>query len=270
LPARTSPFEVRSDPARAEFAVPDLQFHPGLDRFRIERRRQYLQSLDRFARELDRVGHAGDDVRLEQAIRLIDSPEAKAAFALEDEPAERREAYGQTTFGQSCLLARRLVGSGVRFVTINFTGWDTHDNLAVRLRDGYAGAKQPVGLIPTLDRGVAALLDDLEREGLWDSTLVVVMGEFGRTPKINAAGGRDHWPRAFSVLLAGGSVPRGLVLGESDRSGEAPASEAVTPADLVASLYTILGFDPKTELQTADGRPVKLVGAGKPIRELCG
>jgi uncharacterized protein (DUF1501 family) len=154
------------------------------------------------------------------------------------------------------------VERGVPFVTINNAGWDTHANLYTSLKEGYTGAREPVGLIPCLDLALSALLEDLHARGLLQETLVLVMGEFGRTPKLNAAGGRDHWPRAFSVAMAGGGVRGGQAYGESDRTGEVPQTNPVTPADLVFTIYSLLGIDPLLELTTADGRPVRLTPPG--------
>lgn len=201
---------------------------------------------------------------------MVTSPAARGAFALEQEPAAVRQSYGTTTVGQSCLLARRLVERGVSFVTVNFPGWDTHDAAVLRLKDGYTGAQVPVGLVPQLDQAFVGLLDDLKRTGLLDETLVVVMGEFGRTPKMNASGGRDHWPRAFSVALAGGGVRGGQVIGATDRHGQAPEDTAVTPADLAATIYWMLGIDPDSILHTPDGRPVSLVSGGAVIPAVIG
>ena len=156
-------------------------------------------------------------------------------------------------------------------MTVNQRGWDTHENLYTRLKEGYTGAKTPVGLIPSLDLAVSALIDDLKRTGLFDETLVVVMGEFGRTPKINTRGGRDHWPRVFSVMLAGGGVQGGQVIGASDSVGESPADRPVTPADLICTIYTLLGIDSTTELTTDTGRPVRLTSdTARPVEELIG
>jgi uncharacterized protein (DUF1501 family) len=166
------------------------------------------------------------------------------------------------------LLARRLVERGVPFVSVVNTGWDTHEQLVVRLRDGYTGAQVGVGLIPTFDLAFSALVEDLKQRGLLDETLVIAMGEFGRTPKINTNGGRDHWPRVFSVVLAGGGVRGGQVIGASDRNGESPHDRPVTPADLARTIYTLLGVNPDHELHTDDGRPVPVNQDGKLIEEL--
>jgi uncharacterized protein (DUF1501 family) len=156
----------------------------------------------------------------------------------------------------------------VPFVSVQNTGWDTHDGLVVQLKEGYAGAQIGVGLIPTFDQAFAALVGDLHERRLLEDTLVIAMGEFGRTPKLNAAGGRDHWPRVFSVVLAGGGIAGGQVIGASDRHGESPADRPVTPADLARTIYTLLGVDPDRELHTSDGRPVRINQGGDVIREL--
>jgi hypothetical protein len=267
LGAAHRPFAVGSDPARPDFRVRDLDFYPGVTTERVERRREFVTQLDRFQQEAEAEPPTADP-GFEQAYRLVTSPEAKRAFDLSRESTATRARYGPRTFGQSCLLARRLVERGVGFVTVNFPGWDTHANLVVQLKEGYAGAREGVGLIPTFDRGFAALVNDLADRGLLDETLVVAMGEFGRTPKLNTQGGRDHWPRVFSVALAGGGVKGGQVVGASDRVGESPSDRPVTPADLARTIYTLLGIDPDRELQTADGRPVQINQGGQVVREL--
>ncbi|MCA9271007.1 MAG: DUF1501 domain-containing protein, partial [Planctomycetales bacterium] len=269
LPPDRAPFEVGGDPAKPDFAVSDLDFYPQVGKTRLDRRRQFLRDLD----SNTAGGRAADNATaapFEQAYQLVMSPQAKAAFNLASEPASVRARYGPRTVGQCCLLARRLIEQGVPFVTVNNPGWDTHDNVYTRLKEGYTGAKTPVGLIPSLDAALATLVEDLAERGLLDETLVVVMGEFGRTPKLNTAGGRDHWPRVFSVLLAGGGVPGGLVLGASDAVGESPAERPVTPADLAATIYTLLGVDLRQTLSTADGRPVQVNRDGAAIKELLG
>jgi hypothetical protein len=260
------PFATGGDPAKADFRVRDLDFYPGVTDERMERRRAFLAQLEWFQQAA--AGLPPTDPQFEQAYRLVTSPEAKRAFDLSQEPAAVRAEYGPRTFGQSCLLARRLVERGVPFVTVQFTGWDTHDNLVLRLKEGYTGAQVGVGLIPTFDQAFAALIRDLADRGLLEDTLVVAMGEFGRTPKLNTQGGRDHWPRVFSVVLAGGSVPGGQVIGSSDRTGEGVADRPVTPSDLARTIYTLLGVDPDRELWTSDGRPVRINQDGEVIREL--
>jgi uncharacterized protein (DUF1501 family) len=199
---------------------------------------------------------------------MLVSPQAKSAFDLKGEPDATRERYGTRGFGQSCLLARRLVERGVPFVTVTNPGWDTHESLVLQMKLGYSGAKVGVGLIPTFDQAFAALVSDLDQRGMLDETLVIAMGEFGRTPKLNTRGGRDHWPRVFSVVLAGGGVPGGQVIGASDRVGESPRDDAVTPNDLARTVYTLLGIDPDHELVTPDGRPIHVNQGGRLIRQL--
>ena len=259
LPPATRPFSVGGDPAKSDFKVRDLDFYRGLDLERLDRRRQFVGALDDFSRGAEATGSlAGGDEDLERAYRLIASEDAKGAFDLSKEPGDVRKRYGGKSIGQCCLLARRLVERGVRFVTVNNRGWDTHNNLVTRLKEGYTGAKVPVGLIPSLDSALTALIGDLEQRGMLDETLIVVMGEFGRTPKLNTSAGRDHWPRVFSVAMAGGGVQGGRIIGSSDAVGEGPKDQPVTPSDLVATIYTLLGIDPKLELHTNDGRPVRV------------
>ncbi len=270
LPHESRPFSVGGDPAKPNFEVRDLDFFPGVDESRINRRREFLTALDRFSQRVESTADASADPEFEQAYRLVTSREAKEAFNLEDEPREVRQRYGGRTIGQSCLLARRLIERGVPFVTVNNPGWDTHQNAYTRLKEGYTGAKVPVGLIPSLDLAFSALVEDLSDRGLLDETLIVVMGEFGRTPKLNTSGGRDHWPRVFSVALAGSGISGGQVIGSSDAVGEGPKDRPVTPADLAATIYTLLGIDPHHMLHTSDGRPVHVSRDGKLIRELVG
>lgn len=256
LPTEASPFAVGGDPAQAQFRVEDLTIEQPEFLRRIERRQRYLEQL----------GQA--DAALEQAFRLVLSSSVREAFDLTQETAETRAKYGPRTIGQSCLLARRLIEQGVPFVTVNDPGWDTHDDVVTRLRDGYTGAQVPVGKIPSLDLALSALVQDLVERGLWESTLVIVMGEFGRTPKLNAQAGRDHWPRCFSVAVSGGGTRTGQVIGESDSRGESPREQPVTPADLVYSLFQLLDIDPTQSLSTEDGRPIALSRDGKWIEGL--
>lgn len=271
LLAATRPFSVGGDPAKSDFQVRNLDFYRGLNVARLDRRRQFVNALNDFGDGLERATSGSTDSDLDRAYQLVTSADAKAAFDLSDEPRKVRQRYGSKSIGQSCLLARRLVERGVPFVTVNNRGWDTHDNLYTRLKEGYTGAKVGVGLIPSLDLALAALIEDLEERSMLDETLIVVMGEFGRTPKLNVSGGRDHWPRVFSTLLAGGGVSGGQVIGSSDSVGESPKDRPVTPSDLAATIYSLLGIDPKTELHTRDGRPVRVTPhAARVISELTG
>ena len=269
LPASTAPFQVGGDPSKPDFRVRNLDPFPGVTSARLARRRQFQQKLAEFQQDTEAGGGPGG-ADFEQAFRLVTSKETRAAFDLEAEPRAVRDRYGRKSIGQSCLLARRLVERGVPFVTVNNTGWDTHQDLVTRLKDGYAGARKPVGLIPSLDLAFSALVEDLKARGLLEQTLIVVMGEFGRTPKLNTAGGRDHWPRVFSVAMAGAGIPGGQVIGSSDDVGESPRDRPITPADLAATIYTLLGIDPDHTLYTRDGRPVKLSHGGIPVTELLG
>jgi hypothetical protein len=270
LSSEFRPFAIGGDPAKPDFGVRDLTFYPGVEGERLDRRRRFLAALDRFAGGIEESPTAPSDPAFEQAYRLVVSPEAKRAFDLHEEPTSLRQRYGPRTIGQSCLLARRLIERGVPFVTVNNPGWDTHTGAYTRLKEGYTGAQVPVGLVPSLDLALSALLDDLTDRGLLEETLVAVMGEFGRTPKLNTDGGRDHWPRVFSVVLAGAQVPGGQVIGASDAVGESPQDRPITPADLACTIYTLLGIDPRQKLVTPDARPIEINRDGNLIRELLG
>jgi uncharacterized protein (DUF1501 family) len=224
-----------------------------------------VKTLDGFASEVPATPlTASRDQFSDQAYDLLTSSAAQAAFNVDAEPEELRAKYGRTPLGQSCLLARRLIEAGVSFVTLNDRGmgqlgWDTHQQNFPRLKNALA---------PPLDQGLTALIEDLDGRGLLATTLVVVMGEFGRTPKINPMAGRDHHGRANCALLAGAGLPRGLVLGRTDSRGDAPSDRPVTPSDLAATIYTRLGIDPNHRYETPDGRPVRLVEDGKIPKEL--
>ena len=261
------PFVTGGDPSKPDFKVQDLNFFPEVDEARLRRRREYLNEFDAAQADFE-SRNAPTDSPFDRAYRLVTSREAKSAFDLSAEPEQVRARYGSRMFGQSCLLARRLVERGVSFVSVINTGWDTHEGLVLQLKLGYSGAKVGVGLLPTFDLGFSALVADLSERGLLDQTLVIAMGEFGRTPKLNTRGGRDHWPRVFSVVLAGGGVPGGQVIGSSDRVGESPHDNPITPNDLARTIYTLLGIDSDHELQTADGRPVPVNQNGKVIKEV--
>ena len=268
LPSSTRPFSVGGDPERSEFKVRDLDFYEGIDLQRVSRRRQFVNALNEFSTAKDAGAATVSDPELERAYNLITSPEAKAAFTLSEEPQEVRQRYGTGVngIGQSCLLARRLVERGVPFVTVNHAGWDTHQDI-FKLKERYPTDQN--AHLPSLDRAFSALIQDLSNRDILDETLVLVMGEFGRTPKINSQGGRDHWPNVFSVMLAGGGVQGGQIVGSSDALGEFPKERPVTPSDLAATIYTLLGIDPSFELHTSDGRPVRVAPDGaKVVSEL--
>ncbi|HZL89719.1 MAG TPA: DUF1501 domain-containing protein [Pirellulaceae bacterium] len=268
LPPSTRPFVVK-DPERGKSNVLGLAADPSAGlAVRLDRRRDFAAAVEQLGRGAEIDPQAKASPALEQAHRLLTSDKARQAFDLADEKPEIHAKYGDRPISRGCLLARRLIERGVPFVTVNNAGWDTHDDLDLRLRAGYTGAKVGVGLVPALDRAVSALIDEVADRGLLDETLIVVMGEFGRTPKLNTRGGRDHWPQVFSVMLAGGGVKGGQVIGASDRTGETPADRPVTPADLAATIFTLLGIDPKQRLYTPDGRPIEVSRDGEVVREL--
>ena len=265
LPGSTRPFSVGGSSGRRGFKVRDLDFYRGLDLARLDQRRKFVGALDEFSRTKDASSKSASDPDLERAYNLIASTEAKRAFDFSGEPEKVRALYGdqRNSIGQACLLARRLVERGVPFVTVNSKGWDTHQDLYSKLKERYPGDKW--ALLPSLDFALSGLVGDLSDRGMLDDTLVVVMGEFGRTPKLNANGGRDHWPRVFSVALAGGGVKGGQVIGQSDSLGESPKDRPVTPADLAATIYTLLGINPDLKLHTGDGRPVRVAPDGSKV-----
>jgi hypothetical protein len=262
LPGAFSAFNVGNDPGR----VRDLDLPEGVSFDRSERRRDMLHKLDGFARAVeDAPATRNRDAFYEQAYRLLSSPEAKGAFDLSRETAKTRESYGSSRVGAGCLLARRLVEAGSRFVTVVDTGWDTHQQIARELPDSrFPGS----GKVPSLDRAYASLLTDLRERGLLDSTLVVLLGEFGRTPKLNALGGRDHWPRAGFACLAGGGVQGGRVIGATNTMGELPVERPVSPPDLAFTILKLLGVDPARELTGPGGRPLRILSEGAFISEL--
>jgi hypothetical protein len=265
LPAFCRPFAVGGDPSRPDFRVQDLSPSEDLSTDRLDRRRAFVKALDAFSRTVESGAVTQNrDSFFEQAYRLIGSPEAKKAFDLQQEPSRTRQRYGGHRLGQSCLLARRLVEAGARFVTVTDSGWDNHQTVFRILRDGFPGK------LPGLDQAYSALLDDLAQRGMLENTLVLLMGDFGRTPKINSSGGRDHWPRASFACLAGGGVKGGQALGVTDTRGEAPIERPLSPQDLSRTIYTLLGIDPDKEYVTTDQRPVRLVTGGEPIREILG
>jgi hypothetical protein len=255
-------FSVNADPAKPTFNVRAISLPDGTSVERVSRRNELRERLDRTFDDAkaDEV-ISGLDRFEQQAFDIVRSPRARRAFDLDQEPAQLRDRYGRTTFGQGCLLARRLVESGCRFVTVNTTNWDTHGQNFPRLKDN---------LVPPVDHGLAALLEDLDTRGLLETTIVYLVGEFGRTPKINKNAGRDHWPYSMFALLAGGRLPRGMVYGATDPGGERPREKPVSPDDVAATFYTALGIDPKKEYHTPTGRPIQIVHEGTPIMELVG
>jgi uncharacterized protein (DUF1501 family) len=262
LGASAAPFVINADPNAPDFAVPDVVPPPVLDARRLDSRKKLLAQMDRYQQAVERRANPSAQtvgVFQQKAFELMTSPEAKKAFDIHAEKEKLRDAYGRNTLGQSCLMARRLVEAGVRCVTIDHSNWDTHN-------DNFATLKRQ--LLPWLDAGVSMLLRDLSERGLLDSTLLIVSGEFGRTPRINKDAGRDHWGPAFTVAVAGGGIKGGRVVGKSDARAERPADNPHGPEDLAATIYHLMGIDPKEEFLTPEGRPVAIVNNGRTIDEL--
>jgi uncharacterized protein (DUF1501 family) len=262
LGAAAAPFVIEADPNAPNFSVPDIVPPPAIAADRLDARKQLLAQVDRFQQAAEvRANRDAQAVSVfqQKAFALMTSAEAKKAFNLAAEPDKLRDEYGRHSLGQSCLMARRLVEAGVRCVTIDHSNWDTHDN-------NFATLKRD--LLPGLDAALSTLFRDLAERGLLDSTLVLVTGEFGRTPRINKNAGRDHWGPAFTVALGGGGIQGGRVVGASDARAEKPAADPFGPEDLCATMYRLLGLNPEEEFYTPDGRPVKIVNNGRVIQEL--
>ncbi len=247
------------NPNDANYRVRDLSTPAGITPQSLERRKSLLAAVDQLA---DRVKGSDQiatyDEFSRKAAEMVLSPQAQAAFAIEREEAKTRDDYGRSEFGQSVLLARRLVENGVRFVTVNYGGWDHHDEI-------FKGLDRK---LPEFDQGYSSLILDLDQRGLLDDTLVLAMGEFGRTPKVNDKAGRDHWGRAGSMLWAGAGVARGQVLGATDKNGAFVTDRPVRPADVAWTVYESLGIDPAKELLTPEGRPVSILAEGATVTEL--
>ncbi len=242
-------------------SVRGIQLPTGITLEELENRDKLLEDFDNTFRKADKNADLVDgfDAFHKQALEILRSDRTKKAFNLALEKPETRERYGPGGFGQGALAARRLVESGVRFVTITLGGWDTHGQNFQALK---------TRLLPQLDQTLSALIGDLSERGLLDSTIVYCAGEFGRTPKINKNNGRDHWARSMAVVLAGGGFKKGYAHGTTDAQGMAPATEACTPDDVASTIFHNLGIDPHTELQTATGRPIQLFREGKVIEKL--
>jgi hypothetical protein len=258
-----NPFEVADDPNAANFQVRDLTVGGPQAQAQLERRFDMLMEFDSHNDQMDATSPATEarDQFYQQAHGLITSPAAQRAFDISQEPANIRDRYGRNRLGQSCLLARRLIEAGVHFVTVTDGGWDTHQNNFAALRNN---------LLPRLDMGYAALLQDLHERGLLDNTLVVWFGDFGRTPRVNPSAGRDHWSTAGVACLGGGGVRTGEVVGATNAAGEVVVDSPVTPQDLAATIYTALGVPLHTHYHAQDGRPVELVPTGRPVAQLIG
>ena len=266
LGAKYAPFVVADDPNRNKFKVRDVALPRDLTDMRFTSRTDLRAKIDKMVRLNDEA--AGDpvlafDQYFQQGHNLVTSPEAQKAFDIEQESTETRERYGRNDFGQRCLLARRLVEAGVPFVTVYDGGWDHHSDLFGALRKR----------LPSWDNSVATLIQDLKERGLLETTLVVALGEFGRTPKIStlagqSKAGRDHWANAMSVLMAGGGTPGGTVVGATDRKGFSAVDRVLSPENFVSTIYHKLGIDPGKIVYTPEGRPTHLVSDPTPISEL--
>lgn len=255
------PFSLGNDPAAKNFKVRDLSLPEGVNEKRFQDRKSMRAVVDAHFSQLEKSDALdGMDSFYQRAYSLVSSEKARAAFAIESEPDKLRDQYGRNEAGQRMLLARRLVAAGVRLVSLSYGGWDHHDNIKAGISNQ----------LPRFDQAFAALIRDLEDQGLLATTLVVVSSEFGRTPKINGTGGRDHYPKVFSVALAGAGVKRGYVHGSSDVTGGEPDNDPVTVPDLAATLYHQIGIDYDKNLLAPGNRPVKIVKDGEVITSLLG
>ena len=255
------PLVVGGYPESDAFRVKDVSLPGGIDQARLDARRGLLSQLDHLQREADSPSDPARalDTYSAKAYDLITSPSAKAAFDIAKEDAKTREMYGKKNhFGQQCLLARRLVEAGVPWVSIQWGGWDHHFNLFNDMKR----------MLPQLDEAYSALLTDLKQRGLMENTVVVLLGEMGRTPKINAGPGRDHWGPCMSVAIAGAGVPGGTVVGKTETDGSYPTERKLSPEDLACTLFTKMGIDYRKEFHNELGRPVQMISGGEPIKEL--
>lgn len=254
-----NPFEMIADPNAKQFTVRDITPPAGIVSERLDRRRKMLTAVDDLQRrsELQPAAYDALDEHYKAALNMITAPETKRAFQIDDESAELRDRYGRNKFGQSCLLARRLIESGVRFVTLTDPGWDTHANNFDALKKTR---------MPPIDQGFPVLLEDLEDRGLLDSTLVVWLTDFGRTPTINSASGRDHWASAGFAIMAGAGVPGGSVIGATDDEGGKPIRDEYLTSHIAATIYQKIGLPLDLHANAPDGRPVRLI-EGEPIKE---
>ncbi len=266
------PFVLNADPSEPNFEVPDMLPPDYISSVRVDRRRRWRDMIDDSVKHFETVPDAKLlDTTFQQAYTLMSSEKARAAFDLGQESDDTRKRYGQNRFGQSCLMAKRLIEAGVRFVTVNMfetvfdeITWDIHGSSPFSPIECYSNL---VG--PMFDNGFTSLVEDLSQTGLLDNTMIVATGEFGRTPKINPAGGRDHWPACWPVVMAGGGIQGGRVVGESDEIGGAPKSRPTTPGEIAATVYHSLGINLETELPGPQGRPIRVVDHGvEPVMEL--
>jgi uncharacterized protein (DUF1501 family) len=259
LPSSFAPFSLGSDPASKGFTVRDLNLPGGVDEARFTTRKTMLEAVNaHFAGREKSDNVAAMDTFYQRAYALINSPKAREAFNINAEPAPLRDEYGRNAAGQRMLMARRLVEAGVRFVSLTYGSWDLHYNITPNTRSQ----------LPQFDQAFAALIRDLDRRGLLKSTLIMVSSEFGRTPKVNPYAGRDHWPKVFSVVLAGGGIKPGSVYGTSDATATEPQDDPLSVEDLAYTVYYQLGIDPDKKLMAPGNRPIIIVNEGKLLKEL--
>lgn len=259
LSSKYGPFTLGSDPARRSFEVRDLALPDGVSEARFEQRKRLIEMVDaefKMTNDADEV--SAMQSFYERAYSVLSSPSAREAFNIQSEPAEVRARYGKGSAGARMLMARRLIEAGVRFVSLSYGAWDTHTyHFRTTLRQ-----------LPPFDKAFGALISDLDERGMLASTMVVVCTEFGRTPMVNAGAGRDHWPRVFSTILAGGGIKQGFVYGASDAIAAEPKDNPVTPEDLAKTIYHQLGIEPTKELMAPGDRPLEIVDGGQVVKEL--
>ena len=259
LSSSFSPFSLGSDPANAGFRVQDLNLPGDITEPRFVARRNVLDAVNAHFAKKEKSDNIGAmDTFYQRAYSLISSQKAREAFNIAAEPAKIRDEYGRNPAGQRMLMARRLVAAGVRMVTLQYGGWDLHTQIVPGMKSQ----------MPAFDQALATLVRDLERNGLLDRTLVMISSEFGRTPKINKDAGRDHWPKVFSVVLAGGGVKRGYIHGASNATATEPDHDPIGPEDLATTVYHLMGIVADKELMAPGNRPIEIVDNGKVVKEL--
>jgi hypothetical protein len=254
-----NPFQTGGDPNQPNFSVRNLSLPSGMTLAQLEDRKTLLTSFDHLRRDVDRSGTFDSLDRFQaEAYEMISGPTARRAFDLSAEDPRLRDRYGRHTWGQSCLLARRLVEAGVTFVTVHMGGWDDHAQIEQAMRRK----------LPIIDHAIASLVEDLDNRGLYERTAICVCGEFGRTPRVNSGAGRDHWGQVMSVLMGGGGIRGGTVVGASTDKGEFPRERALGPEDMLATLYHVLGVDTSTTFIDRSGRPHPVLPKGQAVPEL--
>lgn len=257
-----NPFAVGSDPNDKGFSVRNLTLPNGINVGRLDKRKKLLETIDTARRDADQTGLMdGLDAFTRKAFEMVTSPAAQKAFDIAKEDEKTRDLYGRHTLGQSMLLARRMVEAGVTFVTVNAGGWDTHANNFEELKKKK---------LPNFDQAWSALVQDLHQRGMMKNTMVLVWGEFGRTPRVNKDAGRDHWPGAQSVIVAGGGLKMGQAIGVTDSKAEYPKDRPLSPEDVLSTMYDVLGIDQNVEFMNEAQRPLKILNSGTPIKELVG